>query len=224
MKLVKNALTVVSLIALAFTGSCSHPTALQSITVDPSTVTFNAASPADFTLITEKFTAFGHFIHPTNTVDISNKVTWKVNPASFATVDAIGNVTPTGAGCGAILITATANRDTIQSGPVDQVIVGEATMNLVIPGSQTCGGGTQTLLVSVTDTGGTVSGAISGSATSISGCSNTGGLQCVATVATNSAVTLTASAPATFSANCTAISATQCTIQMPTDQNVTVTF
>jgi len=225
MKLVHKALAFVSLALLAFIISCSHPTTLQSIDVTPANPTVSGASLADLVGFTEKFTALGHFIHPFKTVDITDRVTWAVNPPSFAVVDQHGNVTLTGGGCGDILVTATAHRDVIGSGDSNAVIVGEATLTANVTGNATCGS-QQPLLISVTNGGGTVSAAVNGVPTTISGCSNTGGLSCLANVNTGSTVTLTSTAPATFTPNCSplGVTGTQCTIIVNNGAKVGVTF
>jgi hypothetical protein len=57
-----------------------------------------------------QFTAYGNYIHPPETKDISTIVTWSINVANFGTVSSDGLVTYTRTdGCGSGQVTATYN-------------------------------------------------------------------------------------------------------------------
>jgi hypothetical protein len=224
MNRIYRALTFSSLALLAFALGCGHPRTLQSITIDPAatTVTGTGAGLASFPV---KLTAFGHFISPVKTVDVSSEVTWASNTPEIAGVDSTGVVTPTGNGsCGTTLITATAHKGVIGPGESDEIVVGTASFTVNDTSNPNCGAQEPVLTVAVTDAGGLVSGTVNNTATSITGCTQSGGANCVATEPIGTTVVLTATAPATFSSNCSFISSSSCQVVMSGNQNVTVTF
>lgn len=77
------------------------------MSLNPSTVTVTGLS----TGAKAQFTAYGRFIHPDETRDISTEVTWTTSVPDIATVDSKGLVTTTGLACGTTTVTATAGRD-----------------------------------------------------------------------------------------------------------------
>jgi hypothetical protein len=59
-----------------------------------------------------QFTAFGSYIHPPETKDITDKVVWSVDISNFATLTQTGQITYTRTdGCGSGQVTATFNSD-----------------------------------------------------------------------------------------------------------------
>jgi hypothetical protein len=97
-------LTVIAM-ALLNTSGCARDQKLESITLSPADgfvfEGFNAAG---------QFTAYGNYIHPPETKDISNQVTWSLNIKNFGTISPTGLVTYTRAdGCGSGQVTATFN-------------------------------------------------------------------------------------------------------------------
>jgi hypothetical protein len=108
--------------------SCGHPTAMVSMSVTPATagiVGLGAVLPY-------QYTAYGNFIHPTETRDISNQVTWTSNTPWVATVNSSGVVTPTGGACGGTIITATAGKALVGGGNTDSQSVMTATATFTV--------------------------------------------------------------------------------------------
>jgi hypothetical protein len=104
--LMKKAGLVCSLGMLLLALGCGHPTQLTSMSVSPTSagvVGFGNTAPTQFTVT-------GQFIHPTETRDISNQVTWTSSTPVVATVSNSGLVTPSGNYCGDTIITAKAGQ------------------------------------------------------------------------------------------------------------------
>ncbi len=100
--------------------SCARSQQLVAITLQPSEgfvfEGYNAAG---------QFTAYGSFIHPPETKDISDKVVWTLDIANFGTITQTGLVTYTRTdGCGSGLVNATYN--TPPGNPSGSVVVGSA--------------------------------------------------------------------------------------------------
>lgn len=100
---------VALLSAIAFfllnTSGCARDQKLISITLSPAGgfvfEGYNAAG---------QFTAYGNYIHPPESKDISTQVTWSLNIQNFGTVSPNGLVTYTRTdGCGVGDVTATFN-------------------------------------------------------------------------------------------------------------------
>jgi len=107
--------------ALLNTSSCARDQRLVSITLSPAEgFTFEGFGA------TGQFTAYGTYIHPPETKDITNKVVWSVDIANFATITQQGLITYDRTdGCGRGLVNATFNSH--PSNPSSgSVIVGSA--------------------------------------------------------------------------------------------------
>jgi len=239
MKLMNKMLTLCSLGMLVSVLGCGHPTILQSIALSPANPSIESSSLPGLE-VTYQFTAVGTYVtqreaKETQTINISDSpgLTWSVDPPSFATVVVdnvhnVANVTPTGKGCGTITITATA-QGAVGPGTALQTVIGTTTLDLIDTGTDCTGTQTPALIVAVTDTGGSVSGFTlpNDAATSILGCTNVGGSNCIATNLTNgTTVALQATAPATFSINSIPIcvDTETCDIVLNDIETVTVTF
>lgn len=88
--------------------SCAHDQQLVSIEIQPGTETFGASNipvPADAGLSVQ-LKAFGHFIHPPVTKDITDQVIWFSNDDQIATVSPSGMLTAAGDACGGGLVFA----------------------------------------------------------------------------------------------------------------------
>ena len=106
-------------------SSCARDQQLQSITVTPNSVTF--LSPG--TNITFQLKAYGAYIHPPETKDITNLVTWSSQSADLVQVTSGGVLSTSGSGhCGITNVTATLSNP---GGPSGNVIVGTATATVV---------------------------------------------------------------------------------------------
>jgi hypothetical protein len=120
-----------SVVALSsLTLSCGHPTTLQSLEIQPGSINVAGAGSALASLPVQ-FTAYGHFIHPTEVRDVTTEVTWSTD-VPIVTVGAhTGIVTPAGDGsCGGALITATAHKGVIGPGTAEAVITQTATFDV----------------------------------------------------------------------------------------------
>ena len=107
--------------ALLNTSSCARDQQLVSITLSPAGgFTFEGFGA------TGQFTAYGAYIHPPETKDITDKVVWSVDIANFATITQQGLITYNRTdGCGSGLVNATFNKN--PSNPTSgSVIVGSA--------------------------------------------------------------------------------------------------
>jgi hypothetical protein len=93
--------------ALLNTSSCARSQQLVAITLSPAGgFVFEGAGA------TGQFTAYGTYIHPPETKDITNKVVWSVDIANFATITQQGLITyQRSDGCGSGLVNATFNSD-----------------------------------------------------------------------------------------------------------------
>lgn len=95
---------------------------LQSITLSP---TSSGDCPVSDNTPTQ-FTAYGHFIHPVKTVDITNQVTWTSSVTRVATVGAhTGIVVSAGIDFGVTTITATAGKGVIGPGDANEIIASD---------------------------------------------------------------------------------------------------
>jgi hypothetical protein len=129
---------ICSLAILMFSLSCGHPRALVSMTVTPSSgevVGFGAIIPV-------QFKAYGTFIHPAETLDISQQVEWTSSVPQVANVENGtngGRVTPAGVACGGTLITATAGKDLVGgNGGSSSIMAATATFTVTDPNISGC--------------------------------------------------------------------------------------
>lgn len=125
---------ICSLGMLAFVLSCGHPTQLQSLSVNPASATVGPLGA----VLPVQYTAYGAFIHPPSTVDVTKEVTWSSNIPDIATVNSSGMVTPAGFACGTTLITATAKKGLIGPGSSDVVVVATSTFTVTDPNVTGC--------------------------------------------------------------------------------------
>ena len=94
--------------------SCAHDQQLVSISVEPGTETFGASNipvPADAGLSVQ-LKAFGHYIHPPVTKDVTDQVVWMSNSPQIATVDSTGMLSAAGDACGGALVFASITNNT----------------------------------------------------------------------------------------------------------------
>lgn len=84
-------------------SSCARSQQLVSISVQPTSVTFLSPS----TNLTFQLKAYGNYIHPPETKDITNLATWQSQSADLVTVTSAGVVSAAGAGhCGVTSVIA----------------------------------------------------------------------------------------------------------------------
>lgn len=103
----RKACAVSVLMLSALLIGCGHPTQLVEMSINPDTVTVTGLSAG----AQAQYTAYGRFIHPDDTRDITTQVTWTTSIPEVATVDNKGLVTSTGMACGSTTVTATAGRE-----------------------------------------------------------------------------------------------------------------
>ena len=115
---------------ISFSLGCGHPTQLTGMSISPSSTTFGNAVPG----MTTQLTAYGTFIHPAETRDITNDVTWSSSTTDIAVVDSAGKVTVVGAACGLTLITATAKSDLVGAGGSGSVKTATANIDVKFEG------------------------------------------------------------------------------------------
>lgn len=204
--------------------SCGHDQKLESIQVQPSSYTFLQNVPGS----TATYKAYGTYIHPPATKDISTEVTWYANVPGVATIASgatNGGVLTTSGGCGISDISATAPEGT---GGAQNIVVGYGSVTVNDDTNPLCPGGSSTngeLVVTPAGTG-------TGSIASQPGGINCPGTACGAQFPAGDIVTLTA-APgpsSTFGgwSGCTALKTNpdQCQVTIPGGGviDVTATF
>jgi hypothetical protein len=119
-------ITLLSLVAVVLLNAsgCARSQQLQAISIQPSSVTF--LSPG--TDITFQLKAFGSYIHPPQTKDITSQVTWESLSTDLVVVTAAGVVSTSQTGhCGITTVTATGPAGGANGG----VVVASATMTVV---------------------------------------------------------------------------------------------
>jgi hypothetical protein len=201
---------VLMLLAVCMLLSCMHELKLVSITVKPPTATFLTPD------INGKivFTALGNYIHPPDTRDITDKVTWATDVPQLIQVNG-GVVSPLG-GCGIADISASLKDK-------GNLVIGYATVTVNDPTDPLCPGGSQTQgVVIVTLTG-------NGSVTSVPAGITCPTQSCGALFNVLSTVVLTATPNTGFTfdnwAGCTSITGTTCSVLVTTGSTVvTATF
>jgi List-Bact-rpt repeat protein len=206
------ALVAAATIMLSFSG-CAHNQHLVSIQVQPSAGgTFFSVNPNAFF----DFTAFGTYVHPPHTADITDQVTWQTDNPQVVQVTSKGVVSPSlGCGLGNVFATMKDGSNLIVSNSAPVTVDG--------PASQGCpqSGGTHNLSVNVTNG---ANGVITSAPAGIN-CGTT----CSAAFATGSSVALTAAPNAghTFGNwvfGCTSVLGATCNVTMNADVTVSATF
>jgi len=204
--------------------SCGHDQKLESIQVQPSSYTFLQNVQGS----TATYKAYGTYIHPPATKDISTEVTWYANVPGVATIASgatNGGVLTTQGTCGISDISATAPEGT---GGAQNIVVGYGSVTVNDPTNPLCPGGSSTngeLVVTPAGTG-------TGSIASQPGGINCPGTACGAQFPAGDIVTLTAApgSSSTFGgwSGCTASKTNpdQCPVTIPGGGvvNVTATF
>jgi List-Bact-rpt repeat protein len=209
-----TALVVAAASALSL-SSCAHNTHLVGINIIPGNGTFAAVDPsASF-----QYRAYGTYIHPPKTVDITNQVTWQSSVPQVAQFTGPGTVSPN-TNCGVAPIFAT-----MHDSPND-IISNQVSITVDGPVSLGCPQSTATNTLTVT-----VSPSTDGNVLSSPGainCGESGNTTCSAQFSTNSSVVLTETpAPGHsflgWSDACSGTVST-CTVFMSTNLTVTATF
>lgn len=205
---------------LSSLSSCARSQQLEGITVSPASFTYFSPAVSGSQANQIPLTAYGTYIHPPETKDITSQVTWSSDQTIVADVSSAGVLTP-GTSCGIANISASSYTDGTQSG---NVVVGTMTVTVEGPASQGCPTGTATQNLAVSVTSGAADGQIVSSPAGI-----TCGSTCTAPFPTGSSVTLTASPVGgkTFlgwASGCTTSSGTTCEVTMNSDVIVSASF
>jgi len=191
-------------------SSCGFNKHLVSISIAPTGATFGAVDTSLFV----NFTATGTYVHPPQTKDVTNIVTWKSDTPQVASVTSGGVVSPS-LGCGTANVYAT-----FYDSP-NQVTSNSAFITVDGPASLGCpqSGALSNLSVTITTGTGKVTSAPAGI---------TCGTVCAAQFTTGTTVELTATliSPSTSVTwgNCDSSTGTVCTVLLQADRVVTAAF
>jgi Divergent InlB B-repeat domain len=170
--------------------SCGHDQKLVSIAVTPTTVTY--LSP---TAVPASFKAYGTYIHPPATKDITQQATWSTDVPALLILSyqsGVGEEVAPNSICGVANLWATASEGT--GGAANIVVSAPSTLTINNPSDPTCpGGGTEgTLSVEITPAN---SGTVISSTYGI----NCPSVSCIAVVPVGGTVALTATPNSGFS-------------------------
>jgi hypothetical protein len=148
--------------------SCGHDQKLTGIQIKPQSYTFLIADSGQ----TTGYRAYGTYIHPPATKDITSQVTWSVDGiANVVAVASPPGTVATGGGCGTSDVVATAPEGT---GGSSNIVVGYGTVIVDNPDIAYCPGGSSqqaTLAVVLAGTGdGTVTSVPAGTVTCPGSC------------------------------------------------------
>ena len=201
-------------------SSCARSQKLQGITISPSAFTYFSPAPAGVQQTPIPLTAYGSYIHPPETKDISSQVTWASDNTIVADVSSAGQLTD-GVACGVANISATFYTGGNNSG---NLVVGFMTVTVQGPSSQGCPQGTATHNLSVDVTAGAADGVIASAPAGIN-CGTT----CTAAFPANSSVALTATPLSGkqfngWASGCTTTSGLTCNVTMNSDVTVSASF
>lgn len=208
-----TALVVATASVFSLSG-CAHNTHLVSIAIQPGDGTFAAADPS----LSFQYRAYGTYIHPPKTVDITDQVIWQSSAPQVAQFTGPGTISPN-TNCGVTQIFAT-----MHDSPND-VVSNEVSVTVDGPASLGCptGSATSNLIISMTNgTDGTVVSSPAGIS-----CGNA----CQATFPTGTPISLTATAVLGkafngYTSGCTPTSAgsTICNLILNSDTTVVASF
>jgi hypothetical protein len=208
-------------VLLVSLSSCAHNQQLVSITVSPPSFTFFAPLGPGVPPNVIPLTAYGAYIHPPETKNITSQVIWSSDQTLVADVSSSGDLTA-GVACGVANVSASVYTD--RGNPNGPVVVGTMTVTVDGPASQGCPQGTATNSLSVDVTAGAADGLIVSSPAGIN-CGST----CSASFPAGSSVVLTATPNSGksflgWAAGCSSVSGTTCTVTLSSDVIVSASF
>jgi hypothetical protein len=207
---------VIAAAALLSLGSCAHGTQLTGITIQPTSATFGAVDPA----LTVQLKAFGTYIHPPKTVDITSQVTWQSDAAQVAQVTGAGVVSPdTDCGTAQVFAEMHDHDNDIVSNDASILVEGPASSGCTPAGAQ------PTITINFAGTAG-ATGTVTGSGVS---CTTPGPCTYQFPAGTTLTLTATATGSSTFGGwnNCNSNSGTNndvCTVVLENNVSLTATF
>jgi hypothetical protein len=192
-------------------SSCSYNQHLVSINIPEGGGTFGGVDPSAFF----NFKAFGTYVHPPQTKDITNLVTWHSDNPQVVQVSSGGVVSPNSScGVGNVYATFQDGSNSIVSNSVKITVDGPAALGCTPPGPQPA------LTISFAGTG---SGTVTGPGISCSSPSS-----CTNTYALGTTITLMAFPTGTSSfgnwSGCNSTNGTACTVVLDNSVTVTATF
>jgi len=207
--------TACSLLSLS---SCARNQHLVSINIQPGNGTFFSVDPSAFFL----YKAYGSYVHPPKTVDITDQVTWKSDNPQVAQFTAAGVVSPN-LGCGVAQIFAT-----MHDSPND-IVSNLVSITVDGPASEGCPTSGATSNLSVVLTAGAADGVVASAPAGINCGSGGTGAGCAAAFPTGSSVTLTATPNAGksflgWASGCTSVTGATCNVTLNTNVTVTGSF
>jgi hypothetical protein len=208
-----NILALTAAATLLFSlSSCAYNQHLESIQVQPSIGgTFGAADPALFF----DFKAYGTYIHPPQTKDITDLVTWQTDNPQVVQVSSAGVVSPNlGCGVGDITATFKDGSNLVVSSSVPVTVDGPASSGCTPAGPEP--------ILTVT-----VAGTLTGTVTSApAGITCSTGSSCSSQFTTGTSVSLTAAPASSFQSwsGCNATNGASCTVFLENSTTVTATF
>ncbi|HEV3513219.1 MAG TPA: hypothetical protein VGS05_16035 [Candidatus Sulfotelmatobacter sp.] len=202
---------VVTAITLLSLASCARSQKLTSINIQPGNGTFATVDPSAFFI----YKAYGTYIHPPQTLDITTQVTWNSDNPQVAQFTSPGQISPN-TSCGVAQIFASMHNSS------NDVISNTVSITVDGPASLGCPQNTVTFNLSVNVTGGA-----NGTIVSAPGGINCG-TACAASFPAGSSVTLTATPLTGHSfgswGGCTSSSGATCSVTMNGDVTVTASF
>lgn len=115
-------------------AGCGHPTTMTGLSISPTGSTIIGRGVG----ATVQYTAYGTFMHPSETRDVTTQVTWTSAIPDVGTVQ--NGLVTSGLGCGTTLITATAGRDLVNTrdGSNQQILTATATFTVADPNEPLC--------------------------------------------------------------------------------------
>jgi len=206
------AVTACSLLSLS---SCAHNQHLVSISIQPGDGTFAAVDPGLFF----QYKAYGSYVHPPKTIDITGQVTWQTSNPQVVQFSGPGVVSPN-TNCGTAQIFAT-----MHDSPND-IVSNSVSITVDGPASLGCPQGTATNILTVNLTSGASDGTITSAPAGIH--CGAGGTICAVAFSSGATVSLTATPDTghTFLGftGCTTGSGNTCNVIMNGDVTVTASF
>lgn len=202
---------LVAAVTLMGLASCARSQKLTAINIQPGNGTFAAVDPSAFFI----YKAYGTYIHPPQTLDITTQVTWNSDNPQVAQFTSPGVISPT-TSCGVAQIFATMHNSS------NDVVSNLVSITVDGPSSQGCPTSTVTFNLAVNVTGGA-----NGTIVSAPGGINCGAT-CAASFPAGSSVTLTATPNTGHSfggwGGCTSSSSTTCSVTVNGDVTITALF
>lgn len=197
-------------------SSCARNQHLVGITIQPGNGTFGAVDPSAFFL----YKAYGTYIHPPKTVDITSQVTWQTDNPQVAQFTSPGTVSPN-TSCGVAQIFAS-----MHDSPND-IVSNLVSITVDGPANLGCPQGTATNILTVNVTP-SADGLVTSGPAGIN-CGAGSSILCSAAFPSGSTVSLTAAGQGGhsflgFGATCTPTSSDTCTVIMNGDITVTASF